>query len=179
MEERRKNRRKRVYLLHGIGKLNSMDMQLDGLKTTAPSFDPTPKIEANLNKFLRLSTPVVHNSSLAGLFRAINELYAFGFKFEYKEDKHTDLLVYVPYLSVVRMRFKKKSNIKALELECPANCVLTPYAPLDFLRSKTEGMPQVLSELEKVDHSSLDCRQSYFAIRWVFNMNLREKTRID
>jgi hypothetical protein len=76
------------------------------------------------------------------------------------------------------MRFKKKSNFRAIELECPQNSVLTPFSPLEFLRTKTEGMPQVLHELERVEHSSLDCR-SYLAIRWVFNMNLREKTRTD
>jgi hypothetical protein len=66
-----------------------MEMQSDGLKTTAPSFAPLVNTaEPNLNRFLRLSTPVLtRKATLASLFRAVNEVYAFGFKFEYREDR--------------------------------------------------------------------------------------------
>ena len=85
-----------------------------------------------MQRFIEVSQPVVNKNEIAmqtcptvaELFQAISRVAALGLRFEFEEpanlgSENSEILVYVPQLSVLKIKFKQETNMQKVVFETP------------------------------------------------------------
>ena len=111
------------------------------------------------------------SDTILNFLELINEMMIFGRRFLFNEhlasSDDQDILVYTPMLSALSLEYKDYKN--KIRLEVPISSINSHQMPLDHF---TELLSPTLLTLPL---SSLDLTASYFALNWLFLMNLKSK----
>ena len=140
----------------------------------------TDQALGNLQRFIEVSQPVVNKNEIAmqtcptvaELFQAISKVAAFGLRFEFEEptSENSEILVYVPQLSLLKIKFKPETNMQKVVFETPRDFYqdqsCSSFTPWEAIQNRIH--PAQSSMLETASLHDVDCDRSYFAIKWNF-----------